>query len=95
MRSIGSSLFKPQTVLLALEPRRGTRRNSAAGGLEHGSRASIKGTVLQKGAGANRPALLWFLWPLLGGDDASMAPCGVIRCSGEPWFGRKDEEGKI
>ena len=31
MRSIGSSLFKPQTVLLALEPRRGTRRNSAAG----------------------------------------------------------------
>jgi hypothetical protein len=82
MRSIGSSLFKPQTVLLALEPRRGTRRNSAASGLEHGSRA-------------NRPALLWFLWPLLGGDDASMAPCGVIRCSGEPWFGRKDEEGEI
>ena len=42
MRSIGSSLFKPQTVLFAPEPRRGTRRNSAAGGLEHASCASVK-----------------------------------------------------
>ena len=36
------------------------------------------------------------LWPLLGGDDASKASCGVIRSgSGEPWFDRKNEEGEI
>ena len=95
MRSIGSSLFKPQTVLLALEPRRGTRRNSAAGRArarlpcEHQRNGSPKG-------GRRRSVSCFFgLWPLPGGDDARMASCGVIRCSGEPWVGRKDEEGEI
>ena len=60
--------------------------------LEHGSRASIKRTVLQKGACAKRPRFFG-LWPLLGGDDASMASCGVIRSgSGEPWVDWKNEE---
>ena len=73
MRSIGSSLFKPQTVLLALEPRVGPdetrpRRARARLPCEH------QRNGFQKGAGAKRLVLLW-LWPLLGGDDASMASC--------------------
>ena len=91
MRSIGSSLFKPQTVLFAPEPRRGTRRNPAAGGLEHASCASIKKGIKR---GQVRGVSRFFgLWPLLGGDNESKASCGVIRSgSGEPWFDRKERD---
>jgi hypothetical protein len=48
MRSIGSSLFKPQTVLFALEPRRGTRLNPPQAGSSTASVRASKRTVLQK-----------------------------------------------
>ena len=65
------------------------------GGLEHGSRASIKKGFSERGQ-ARGVSRFFGLWPLLGGDDASKASCGIIRSgSGEPWFNRKNEEGEI
>ena len=93
MRSIGSSLFKPQTVLLALEPRRGTRRNPPQAGSSTAPVRASKERFSKRGQ-ARSVSCFFALWPLLGGDDVSMASCGIIRCSGEPWSGRKDKEGE-
>jgi hypothetical protein len=90
----GSSPFKPQTVLL--------RRSRAVGidetrcrRAEHGSRASIKKGRSKRGQ-ARGVSRFFGLWPLLGGDDASKASCGVIRSgSSEPWFDRKNDKGEI
>src|SRR5271165_340287 len=76
-RSVGSSPFKPQTALLSLSRAVGideTRRRRA----EHGSRASIKKGRSKRGQ-ARGVSRFFGLWPLLGGDDASKASCGVIR----------------
>jgi hypothetical protein len=73
----GSSPFKPQTVLLSVSRAVGideTRRRRA----EHGSRASIKKGRSKRGQ-ARGVSRFVGLWPLLGGDDASKASCGVIR----------------
>ena len=90
----GSSPFKPQTVLLSVSRAVGideTRRRRA----EHGSRASIKKGRSQRGQ-ARGVSRFFGLSPLLGGDDANKASCGVIRSgSGEPWFDRKNEAGEM